>query len=157
MKTKYTGTLVGLLFTVGSLISILTIFIPIISVIPGALFETIAESILGHNPYSNVGRATLLTYLCLFIISTLFFYLKYLKNEKLTGRPLKWLYIKFFIIEFFIIHGLGFYIYWALKLNYASDGQLIFAVYSSFPYSSIMFLVLGSLGDLLYKTKLNSI
>lgn len=155
MKTSYIGTFVGLIFTIGSLISILTIFIPIVSVIPGAVFESISEAILGRDPYSNVGRATLCIYLCLFFISTLFFYLKYLKVEKLSSRSLKWLYIKFFTIEFFIIHGLGFYAYWALKLNYASDGQLIFAVYSSFPYSSISFVALGMLGDLLYRKQLN--
>jgi hypothetical protein len=155
MKTKYTGTLVGLSFSIGSLISILSIFIPIIAIVPGAIIETIAKSILGHKPYSNVGRATLLTYLCLFIISILVFYLKYLKSEKQTDRPLKSLYVKFFIIEFFIIHGLGFYIYWAFKLNYASDGQLIFAVYSSFPYSSALFLVLGFLGDLIVTKERN--
>jgi len=148
MKTKYTGTLIGLLFSIGSLISILTLFVPILCVLPGAMFESLAVSVLGNEPYSNVVRATLLLYFCLFIGSTSFFYLKYLKKGK-PGRSLKSLYSKFFTLEFFIIHGLGFYTYWAFKLNYISDGQLIFIVYSSFPYSSALFLVLGFLGDLI--------
>jgi hypothetical protein len=80
------------------------------------------------------------------------FFFHYLNGKK-TKKQLKWLFIRFFVISFFLLHGLGFYLFWAFKYNYASDGQLIFIVYESFKYSSISFVILGFLGDMIFHSR----
>ncbi|MBF6642883.1 hypothetical protein [Chryseobacterium indologenes] len=55
------------------------------------------------------------------------------------------------LIFYFIIHPLGFYIYWGLFLDFRSDGQLIFSAITSFPYSSIGFIIFGILIDQVWK------
>jgi hypothetical protein len=148
IRTKFRGTFIGGIFTLGSFLAIFTFIVPIISVMPGALIEGCAGNFVDNDPYSNVGHATLVALWILAAISILPFLL-YVFFKARKGVPVRnAALIVFFILEFFIIHCLGFYCYWAIELDYRSDGQLIFAALSSFPYSSPFFVLLGMLIDL---------
>ncbi len=50
---------------------------------------------------------------------------------------------------FFIVHSLGFYIYWGAELGFKSDGQLAFGVINSFPTSSWAFIIIGLTIDII--------
>ncbi len=56
------------------------------------------------------------------------------------------------VVEYFIVHTLGFYLYWANTLDFRSDGQLIFAAVDSFPKSSLSFVFIGLFIDI-FKSK----
>ena len=69
----------------------------------------------------------------------------------LTEQEKKDLENKFVIIammlEYFIVHPLGFYIYWS-TLNFKNDGQIIFGAIENFPISSFSFVIIGVIMDL---------
>ena len=123
-----------------------TYIVPIATVIPGVYIESIMSSFVDKEPYSNVGKATIYVLIAIFLVSIIFILLKarksYLSNIQI---------IAIMIIEYFILHILGFYIYWGIALDFRSDGQLIFAAVSSFPYSSFGFVILGFLVDSIKK------
>jgi hypothetical protein len=56
---------------------------------------------------------------------------------------------------YFLVHPLGFYIYWGLELDFRSDGQLIFGAIKSFPASSCAFLFIGLIIDWVKNTAVN--
>ncbi|MCH2110313.1 MAG: hypothetical protein MK135_13400 [Polyangiaceae bacterium] len=136
------GTVIGAIFTVGSLLLTLTFIVPVISVLPGALIESIMASMVNNEPYSNVGKATLATLLIILMFSVIGILNKAKKTE-FKNRQV----VGIMTIEYFIIHSLGFYIFWATSLNFRADGQLIFSAVKSFPASSFGLLILGILID----------
>jgi hypothetical protein len=140
----YNGTIIGAIFTGVSLLLTLTFIVPILTVIPGALIESIMSSIVNTEPYSNVGKATIWTLLIL-LIGSLTSFLIFIKRKKVTNNQI----VGIMFLEYFIIHSLGFYIYWATSLNFRSDGQLIFGAITSFPASSFGFIIIGLLIDLI--------
>ena len=142
INQQYNGTIIGGIFTVGSLLLTLTFIVPIFSVLPGALIESIMSSIVNNEPYSNVGKATIATLVIILIFSIIVILIKSKKTEFKNGHI-----IGIMAIEYFIIHSLGFYIYWATSLNFRGDGQLIFGAVTSFPASSFGFVTLGILID----------
>ncbi len=144
MNKEYNGTIIGGIFTVVSLVLTITFVVPIFSVIPGSLIEAIMSSIVHNEPYSNVGKATILTLALILTFSLLIILYQSRKTEFSNGHIVG---VMFF--EYFIIHALGFYIYWATSLNFRSDGQLIFGAVKSFPASSWGFLGIGLLIDLI--------
>jgi hypothetical protein len=146
INQQYNGTIIGGIFTSISLLLTLTYIVPILSVIPGAFIESIISKIIGNEPYSNVGKATIFVLIVILIISVLLFLNKSRKKTLNNGDV-----FSIMIIEYFIIHPLGFYIYWATTLDFRSDGQLIFGAVNSFPNSSFGFLGLGILIDLVKK------
>lgn len=135
---KYNGTKIGFFFTVGSLILTVTYVFPILSVIPGAYLEEVVASVIDNDPYSNVGKATLST---LFVILLVFLSLIILRSRKTKLKNFQ--IIVLMLIGYFIVHSLGVYIYWATSLNFRSDGQLLFAVFSSYPVSSFGLILIG--------------
>ncbi|MBK7129342.1 MAG: hypothetical protein IPM74_07480 [Crocinitomicaceae bacterium] len=142
INQQYNGTIIGGIFTVGSLLLTLTFIVPILSVLPGAITESILSSTVDNEPYSNVGKATIATLEILLISSIVVILIKARKTEFKNGHI-----IGIMAIEYFIIHALGFYIYWATSLDFRSDGQLIFGAVSSFPASSFGFVTPGILID----------
>ena len=68
INPKYNGTIIGGIFTLGSLILTLTFVVPIISIIPAAFIESLVSKVVNNEPYSNVGKGTLLFITGLFII-----------------------------------------------------------------------------------------
>ena len=63
------GVTIGALFTVVSFLLTWTFIVPIISVLPGMLFESIAERLVDTEPYSNVGKTTILLLSILFLLT----------------------------------------------------------------------------------------
>lgn len=141
------GLTIGAIFTVGSLFLTVTYVVPIISVLPGVIFETISKKLVSNEPYSNVGKLTILLLTIIFLL-TLFLCLIWIRNTVAKeGQISKRRIIAVMLLMFFIVHSLGFYIYWGIALHFRSDGQLIFASIVSFPISSFMFIIIGQLVD----------
>jgi len=139
---QYHATILGGLFTVGSFLLTFTFMIPVFSIMPGTLIESMMASILGTEPYSSVGIATIIVLLILLVIWVLFCMAQSKKRVLQNGQI-----IGFMAILYFIIHPLGFYLYWAIALDFRNDGQLVFAAVDSFPVSSMGFLIFGVLID----------
>lgn len=143
---RYNGIAIGAIFMLASLLFTFTLVVPMLSVIPGAFLESIMASIVDNEPYSNVGKATILVLSSMLIISMIFVLVI---SRQMVFRNSHIIAIMSF--EYFILHPLGFYIYWATFLDFRNDGQLIFGAVSSFPISSLSFVVLGLLIDLIKK------
>lgn len=146
INQQYNGTIIGGIFTVTSLLLTLTFIIPVLSVIPGAFLESIIAKIVDNEPYSNVGKATIAVLIAILTISTIIILIKSRKKKLSNGQL-----FRVMVFEYFIIHSLGFYIYWATSLDFRNDGQLIFEAVTSFPASSFGFIGLGLLLDIVKK------
>jgi hypothetical protein len=140
---RFRATLIGLAFTIISILLSFTFVIPIISVIPGVVFELISIVMVDNNPYSNVGKLTvsILWFVFILTISMVLFFVY--KKSKFGIVISNHFIFQTMMTMYFVVHSLGFYLYWANKLNYRSDGQLIFAAVDSFPISSLAFLPIG--------------
>jgi DMSO/TMAO reductase YedYZ heme-binding membrane subunit len=150
------GLIIGALFTVGSLLLTATFVAPIISVLPGMVFETIAKNYINNDPYSNVGKLTILMLTITFLL-TLVLCLISIKSKTSKGEDIsKGRIIAILSLMYFLVHSLGFYIYWGAVLDFRSDGQLIFSAIISYPISSFMFVFIGLLIDLVKNIKLTS-
>jgi DMSO/TMAO reductase YedYZ heme-binding membrane subunit len=145
------GVTIGALFTVGSLLLTATFVAPMLSVLPGMLFEAIAEKCINNDPYSNVGKLTILLLAITFVL-TLVLCLISIKNKTSKGEEIsKGRIIAILSFMYFLAHSLGFYIYWGTFLDFRSDGQLIFSTMISYPMSSFIFVFIGLLIDLVKK------
>jgi uncharacterized BrkB/YihY/UPF0761 family membrane protein len=146
-EDNFDGLIIGTLFTVASLLLTLTFFIPIISVFPGVIVEALAKEFVHKDPYNNVGKATITLLTILFVIFLLITLFKIRQTVLRDGKISKAKIAVPMTVIFFIVHSLGFYIYWGLVLNYRSDGQLIFAAVDSFPKSSWTIIPIGMIID----------
>ena len=145
---KNTGLTIGSIFTGASLLLTATYNVPIISVLPGILFENISENLVNNSPYSNVGRTTIVLLSTLFLLA-MSFSLLWVKHETAKkGEISAGQVIAIMFILYFIIHPLGFYIYWAVALNFKSDGQLMLGATRSYPFSGLTFIFIGLAIDL---------
>jgi phosphatidylglycerophosphate synthase len=144
---RYKATIIGSIFSATSFILTFTYIIPILSVsVLGALVESMMSLFINDDPYSNIGKATI-AFLVVFLALIITRMLLESRKNKLSNSII----ILFMIVTYLIIHPLGFYIYWAISMNFKSDGQLIFGAVSSFPFSSLSFIALGLLIDLVKK------
>jgi len=144
INQKYNGTIIGGIFTVGSLLLTLTFIVPVLSIMPGMLVELIASKVVDKDPYSNVGRATLGFLMVIFIASIIVIFIKVRKTNVKNNHV-----VGIMIFECFIIPSLGFYIHWATSIGFRIDGQFILEAIVTFPVSSITYIGLGILIDLL--------
>ncbi len=135
-----------------SLLLTLTFIIPMLSVFPGALVESIIALIVDNEPYSNVGKATIAVLIVILMISISLILIKSRKTELSNAQI-----FGVMVFEYFVIHALGFYVYWGTSLDFKSDGQLIFTAVKSFPANSFGFLGLGLLMDIIKKRPLERI
>lgn len=141
VNQELNGTIIGAIFSASSLLLTWTFIVPLVSILPGLVVESIMSSIIDNEPYSNVGKATLIALISIFVVSIVLILIK-ARKRPISNRQM-------FVImagEFFLVHSVGFYIYWA-TLNFRGDGQLIFGVLASFPASSFVFVALGFLID----------
>ncbi|MDH6310401.1 hypothetical protein M2451_003288 [Dysgonomonas sp. PFB1-18] len=144
----YNGLKVGSIFTIVSMLLTITIIVPAFSLIPGAIVEGIVSAFVDNEPYSNVGRVTIIVMSVIFaimLIATIYYVRKQVINDREVTK------IKIALImamSYLIVHPLVFYIYWAIKLDYRSDGQLIMGSFYTFPISSLWFFILGLIIDL---------
>ncbi|MGV6861376.1 MAG: hypothetical protein ACWA41_06365 [Putridiphycobacter sp.] len=147
INSKYNGTILGGIFTVGSFLLTFTFFVPILSILPGVLVEYIVSKLINNSPYSNVGKWTIIILFAI-LLMTIIFIFNEIRKKQLSNKDI----ISIMVLEYFIFHSLGFYLYWAIALNFKGDGQLVFGAISSFPLSSLGFVMLGVLIDL-FKVK----
>ena len=147
INKDFNGTIIGLIFTIISLLLTFTYIIPIITIIPATLIENIMTHFISNEPYSNIGKATIITLFLIFLISLIIIRFKVKRKIDLPNLYV----VAIMIIEFFIVHSLGFYLYWANTLNYSSDGQLLLAAVDSFPKSSLSFVFIGVFIDIVKK------
>lgn len=154
-NSKFTGFKVGIIFTVCSFILTFTFIIPIFSVLPGVIFETISSNLVSNEPYSNVGKLTILLLSIItfgYIIFSIFYIKKLIAvNQIITEEKIATVMFIFYLF----VHPFGFYIYWGYVMDFRGDGQLIFAAISSFPFSSLSFVFFGLLIDWTKNTSLN--
>ncbi len=157
ISKEKSGLIIGTIFTGVSLLLTVTFIVPIISVFPGMIFETIAENFISNNLYSNVGKLTILllsvTFILTLILSLLALKNKIKRGEEISNRRI----VGVLSLFYFIVHSLGFYTYWGVYLDFVSDGQLIFGAVISFPISSFSFVLIGLMIDFVKKSNLKTI
>lgn len=151
MNNSLLGVKIGIIFTFLSLLLTITIIIPAFSIFPGVIIELIAKGLVDNKPYSNVGQMTILLLASIFFISIIatIFYVR--KNSGLTKIRV----VIIMLIFWLIVHPLVFYIYWGIKWEYRSDGQLILGAVETFPISSISFIIIGGIIDIVEKLTFN--
>jgi hypothetical protein len=141
---KRKGLIIGIMFTLGSLLCLLIPFLPMLSIIPGAI--VVGPFIPGESSKDNVGAFS--GGLIFILIITLFLSLNWIskktfKDKKVSAGQISALMFLFFLI----VHPLGFYIYRSAAYGNISDSLMIFSVYNSFPFSSFSFILIGLLID----------
>lgn len=141
------GLNVGAIFTVISLLLTFTFFVPIISIIPGLVFESIAKKIISNIPYSNVGKLTIVLLFLITFLALIFSLLWVKKTVEKNKEISKGSIVVIFFFLYFLVHSLAFYIYWGAFLDFRGDGQLIFSAIISHPFSSFSFVLIGILID----------
>jgi len=126
----------------------ITYVIPIISILPAVYLEGLSSILVKNEPYSNVGKMTIIILTLIFTVYLIFsiFYIRKIKikNNVVTKNTL----ILLMSIMYLIIHPLVMYIYWAIKYDYRDDGQLIFMAVETFPISSLFFILFGIILDI---------
>jgi hypothetical protein len=141
------GLIFGSMLTVCCLVLTFTFIVPIVFVLPGVVVESIASHVVNNDPYSNVGICTIII-LCVLLTGALMAALLHIRRRRAKGMSVsQGRAIVLLLLLSFIIHPLGFYIYWGVVLQFRSDGQLIFAAFNSFPFSSFAFPIIGFLMD----------
>ncbi|MBU3024080.1 hypothetical protein [Zobellia galactanivorans] len=146
INKEYSGTIIGAIFTTISLLLIFTIIVPPFSIMPGTLVEMMISDIVNREPYSDIITIMVFIFSILFLILTVTILLRS-KKKIYTNKHL----IGIMILEYFVIHILGFYIYWATALDFTRDGQIYFEAVESFKYSSFGFILVGLLIDIIKK------
>lgn len=145
---NYDGFLVGTIFAIVSFLLTLTFVVPIISVFQGVLAELVIKALVDNDPYSNVGKGTivLLTFVLTITFAIVLFRIRQITIRE--GGISKTKIALYMSSLYFIVHALGFYVYWGMSLEFRGDGQLIFAAVDSFPFSSWAFIPIGLIIDL---------
>ena len=146
MSKNHIGLYIGTIFTLVSLLLTITVFIPVLSVLPGVLVEIVSAALISNIPYSNVGKLTVLILSVLLLLVLSFSLLSIWKTAK-QGPVSKGKIILILSVCYFLVHSLGFYCYWGLNLDFRSDGQLLFVADYAFPLSSLAFVPIGLLID----------
>ena len=141
------GLIIGTIFTGVSLLSTATFIMPIISVVPGSIIESLASGIVSNDPYSNVGKLTIKILSVIFVFTLILCIVSIVNKIEKSGQVFQRQIVLIMLLMYFIVHSLGFYIYWGLVLHFESDGQLIFAAVISYPFSSFAFVLIGLLID----------
>ena len=152
---NYNGLLIGTIFTIVSLLLTMTFIVPMISVLPGIFFETLSSALISNDPYSNVGKLTILLLSITLVLTLVLFFINIKRTTAKNGTVSKGRIVLLMTICYFIAHSLFFYIYWGLELGFRNDGQLIFGAVKSFPISSFTFIFIGLLIDIVKNSSAN--
>ncbi|MGZ4048847.1 MAG: hypothetical protein ACXVPU_08350 [Bacteroidia bacterium] len=150
---NYKGLIIGSIFTASSLLLTFTFIVPIITVsLAGVFFETIAKNLVDNDPYSNVGKMTIWLLAGVLLVVSVISVLIIREIKQKNGFVSNGKIVLTMFLFYFLVHPLGFYIYWGIELNFRSDGQLMFATMDSFPGSSMSFIFFGLIIDLVKNT-----
>jgi len=146
---------IGVLFTVVSFLLTLTFVIPVASVFPGVVIEFLIENLVGNNRIAGITTIILLAtiFMIVFALVLIRAWRATRRSEKISKRRVALIMVGMY----FIVHPLGFYIYWALALDFRGDGQLIFLAVDSFPISSCAFIPIGLAIDIVKNFKVNNL
>jgi len=147
IKKQFQGIVIGALFTLASLLLTITLIVPIITMIPATYIEYLSSILVNDDSNNKVGHMTIGILSILFIINIVIA-LVYVRKQSKKNMLSKMDIIYIMIISWFIVHPLAFYIYWGVKLGFRGDGQLIFGVFYTFPFSSFWFVIMGVLIDI---------
>ncbi|PIF47179.1 hypothetical protein CLU96_4228 [Chryseobacterium sp. 52] len=145
---KHLSTKVGALCSAISLVMTLTGFIPVLTIVPVAFLAELLVSMFGDQR-EGMKAFILLAVIFLTAVLVMFTAVKNLTQKGLTITKKEILMIMF--IFYWIVHPLGFYIYWAAFTNFSNDGQIILGAIFSFPFSSLSFVAIGFLMDIIIK------
>lgn len=152
MRTNYSGSLIGFVFALPGLLTLLGEDILVFSFIPIIAFLPIALplELLGNVLFSSYSMLALfaLSILIIAFVLTSFYFFKRLKKDRDEDRVSnRGRYFGYFGIQLIIIHPMIFYL-WALNNSEnAGDGQFIFGAIHTFPLSSGLLVVLGLIMD----------
>lgn len=113
------------------------------------MIEGIMVKLIGKEPYSNVGISVILVLIIASIGVSIFYFSSEAKRVKESTSFRIDLFLGYMFIQFLIIHPLVFYINWGIKLNFRGDGQLIFGIMDTFPISSLSFVGLGLITEII--------
>lgn len=155
MKTeKKLGLKIGAIFSIVSFLFTFTIAIPMFSVFPGEFVIQAFYDILnvpnGDMTYGTAGFAALFVFALLFIVA-LFFTLKIVRNLAKDKQNLKTSEIIVMMLVFYlIIHNLGYLILRAID-GFPIDALNVMGGIISFPFSSVLFVLIGLLIDWYWK------
>lgn len=143
--SKYSGTTVAIIFSLVSFLLTFTFIIPMISIIPvGAFVEFISRIFSSGHKAGQITIVLLLLLTVAFLLLTIWYIKKKLtEHKKISNEKI----VVLMMIFYFIVHPLGFYIYWGVNMNFRPDGQIIFLAFDTFPYSSLLFFPFGLLID----------
>ncbi|TXI86739.1 MAG: hypothetical protein E6Q37_03365 [Crocinitomicaceae bacterium] len=148
---KNKGLLIGILFFAISILSALTIFIPIVAnyvvMILYLGIEWLAEHFLSDSSlYLFSGILTTLLFLGLVIL--LFKFVRTLLNEHYSKyKTISFGLITLYMLVLFVpLQNLGFLFLWA-SIQYKPDAQILFDSLVSFPVTGFVFLHLGGYID----------
>ena len=148
MKENYKATLIGIVYTIICLLSILTFFVPMMTILPLALpLEMFFSKIFDDGNYSKTGNSVLLSLTIIFFGSLFVFYKNFNRQLQLTHRISSESFILFLSLQLIIIHPLVFYLNTSKDWSRASDGQFIFGIADTFPISSFAFVIFGVIVD----------
>lgn len=148
-KDKYSGTIIGGIFTLVVFVTTFTIVIPIITLILPAFLESILSLFIENKDYKPIGIGVIIILLFSFIFTTFIMLRAILIKGNNTKKTL-WIY---FAIQFFIIPVIVFYLKTSSDWNQASDEQFFFGIFEVFPISSLAFITIGVLVDVLRNRK----
>jgi hypothetical protein len=130
ISDKYRGLTVGGIFSLVSMLSALTIVVP----------------------FSEIGIAVieLLALDCVLILggSLYWVYMRVRSGAAITNAQI----ILILLFEFAFVHTLWFYIHWRNSSNFHMDRQIALEPIATFPFSSIAFVIIGALIDLVKST-----
>ena len=80
-NNTFLGTIIGIVFFTFSLFMTITYVIPIISILPAVYLEGLSSILVKNEPYSNVGKMTIIILTLIFTVYLIFsiFYIRKIK------------------------------------------------------------------------------
>ena len=142
-KSKHKGLIIGIYFTLISLLLTLTIFMPFIVVYPFGFIENTINSVITGLSTVQSG-SIMITILSLLLILFLIFSYRYIRNKVNHGEEITtWQRVFIMVIFFVLIHPFGCYLSWGLLSNFKPDALYLFNSLVSFPFTSLLFVLLG--------------
>lgn len=147
IRTRFSGTFIGFVFSLCCFFGTWTIALPLLTILPIGIIETFYSD--SHTNYAATGSTTIWLLWGLLIVSTLLFYGFIIFRIK-RGEPVKSTkLIVFLIVQLFLVHPLFFYVKTSENWEQATDGQFIFGILETFPFSSIPFVFFGVVFDVI--------
>lgn len=140
---KHPGLFIGTIFSLLSILLTFTLVVPMFSVLPGFFIQDFLSKVFPYLVYENNGMLVLIALLVIFSLAMhLALRRKNLWKDKVPKNRRIEIGI-IMLVFYFIVHPLGFYLFWGFCLNFKSDAQIIFDSVFSFPISSLSFLLIG--------------